>query len=186
VHLQLADIIQQLELASVRLGRLANETSAEIWNRRPTPESWSAAECVAHLNLTGSAYLPLLNTALEEARAVDAPAPRHFRRTFAGFLLTAMMGPLPQIGRRRLFKVPTAPSFVPTATAPREALIAEFSALQREQIEIVRRADELPLHMVRVRSPFTDRVTYDVYSALLLLPRHQHRHLQQAELARPQ
>jgi hypothetical protein len=40
--------------------------------------------------------------------------------------------------------------------------------------------------MVRVRSPFTDRVTYDVYSALLLLPRHQHRHLQQAELARPQ
>ncbi len=185
MHLQLADIIQQLDLASARLGRLAEETPAEVWGRRPTPKSWSAAECVAHLNLTGRAYVPLLRGALDDARALGGSVPRHYRRTLVGFLLSATIGPLPRIGRWRLFKLPTSPAFVPTSAAPKEELIAEFSTLQRDQIELVRLADGLPLHKVRVRSPFADAVTYDLYSALLILPRHQHRHLQQAELARP-
>jgi len=87
VHLQLADINTQFDLASARLGRLAAESPPGIWGRRPSPHSWSAAECVAHLNLTSAAYLPILRTALEEARAINEPAPRHFRRTFAGFPL---------------------------------------------------------------------------------------------------
>jgi hypothetical protein len=34
-----------------------------------------------------------------------------------------------------------------------------------------------------VGSPFSDKLKYSVYSALTILPRHQHRHLLQAERA---
>jgi hypothetical protein len=39
----------------------------------------------------------------------------------------------------------------------------------------------LPLHRVRITSPFNSKLRYNVYAALVLLPRHQERHINQAE-----
>ena len=61
--------------------------------------------------------------------------------------------------------------------------MAEFSRLQSEIIACVRAADGLPIDHVTVRSPFDARVTYNLYSALTLIPRHQERHALQAERA---
>jgi hypothetical protein len=47
----------------------------------------------------------------------------------------------------------------------------------------VHEAEGLPLHRVKIVSPFNARVRYNLFSALSILPRHQHRHLWQAELA---
>ena len=49
--------------------------------------------------------------------------------------------------------------------------------------EVTRQADGLPLDRILVESPFDARVRYNLYSALVMLPRHQHRHLDQAEAA---
>lgn len=73
------------------------------------------------------------------------------------------------------------PAFVPTGDLPNAALVAEFEALQRDQLLIVRDANGLPLDCVRVQSAFVPTMSYDAYAALLILPRHQHRHLEQAE-----
>ena len=35
--------------------------------QQPGPQSWSVAECLAHLNLTSKAYLPLVTMAIENA-----------------------------------------------------------------------------------------------------------------------
>jgi hypothetical protein len=181
VHLQLADIAEQLDTALARFRRLVAATPDASWSARRDPMSWSVAECVAHLNLTSRAYVPALRKALDEARTVGAPAPRHYRRTMMGWMLSATTGPLPAIGRVRIGRVRTAPAFVPQGDLPKAALVADFEGLQRDQFAIVREADGLPLDRVRVPSAFVERVSYDAYSALLILPRHQHRHLQQAE-----
>jgi hypothetical protein len=47
----------------------------------------------------------------------------------------------------------------------------------------VEAADGLPLGSVRITSPFDPRLRYNLYSCLTILPRHQHRHLWQAEQA---
>ena len=60
-------------------------------------------------------------------------------------------------------------------------LIEEFDHLQTAQLESVARADGLPLERVRVTSPFNARVRYNLYSCFTILPRHQHRHMWQAE-----
>lgn len=54
---------------------------------------------------------------------------------------------------------------------------------QNEQIKCVQDADGMPLGKVKIASPFNAKLHYNVYSALSILPRHQHRHLQQAERA---
>ena len=64
-----------------------------------------------------------------------------------------------------------------------EEILAEFARLQSEVIACVREADQLPIDRVRLRSPYNARVRCNLYAALTLIPRHQQRHVLQAERA---
>jgi hypothetical protein len=46
---------------------------------------------------------------------------------------------------------------------------------------IARDVDGLPVDRIKITSPFDARLKYNLYAALTILPRHQHRHLWQAE-----
>jgi hypothetical protein len=177
MHPQLQELLDQFTSARERLHRLAAALPAEGWTQRPAPDSWSPAECVAHLNLTSRAFVTQLRDAVREARGVGGAAPARYRRGVVGWLLWKATGP------GQGMKVPTAPKFVPQATAPAAELVAEFDRLQEEQMELVRSADGLPIHRIRVTSPFQARVKYNAFAALSILPNHQHRHLEQAERA---
>jgi hypothetical protein len=61
--------------------------------------------------------------------------------------------------------------------------MAEFDRLQAEQIAITREADGLPIDRVKMTSPFNPKLRYNIFAGLSILPRHQHRHLWQAEQA---
>ena len=178
MHPQLQAVIDEFGTAQARLHALVAATPPAAWSHRPAPGRWSIAECVAHLNLTSAAFVPLLDRALAGAPAARAPARGRFRRDLAGWLLWRMTGPPARV------RVKTAAPFVPQATAAPAELVAEFDRRQAEQIALVRRADGLPLDRLRITSPFNARVRYNVYAALTILPRHQHRHLWQAEQVR--
>jgi hypothetical protein len=77
----------------------------------------------------------------------------------------------------------TTAEFIPAGTEPAAEIAATFERLQQEQVELIRQSDGVPLNKLKVGSPFSDRMKYSVYSALTILPRHQHRHLLQAERA---
>jgi hypothetical protein len=175
---QLQAIIQDFEAAQQRLHKLAERVSAEIWNQRPTPGRWSIAECVAHLNLTSKAFVPLIQDALERAPRTG-PNPRRFRRDLTGWLLWKTAGPPVR------FRVKTTAGFVPMQTSSREELIAEFDRLQVDQITCVRNAEGYALDRARITSPFDARFRYNLYSCFTILPRHQHRHIWQAEQIAP-
>jgi hypothetical protein len=80
---------------------------------------------------------------------------------------------------KRRFK--TAAPFVPRADRTVAELVSEFERLQAEQVAVTRQADGLPIDRVKIASPFNTRLRYNLFSALSILPRHQHRHLWQAE-----
>lgn len=177
MHPQLQDLANEFTSARERLHRLASRVPADGWTRRPAPDSWSPAECVAHLNLTSRTFIPQLRDAVREARGLGGAAPSTYRRGVIGWLLWKSMQP------GKGMKVKTAPSFVPDSATPPAELLAEFDRLQEEQMELVRSADGLPIHRIRVTSPFNARVKYNAFAALTILPAHQHRHLDQAERA---
>ena len=177
MHPQLDAIVREFESARERLRALQAVVPPERLGARPGPERWSAAECVAHLNLTSSATIPLLREGIERARLLPAAEPQaRFRRDLFGWLIWKAQAP----GK---YKVATKAAFVPGAATPVRDLVAEFERLHDEQIGLVRAADRLPLDRVRIVSPFDARVRYNLYAAFSILARHQHRHLRQAEEA---
>jgi len=178
---QLAAIVAQLEDAQQRLHRLDSRTPAERWSARPAADRWSIGECIAHLNLTSRAYLPLLRDAFADPTLANVTAPRRYRRDPMGWLLSLSVGTLPSFGRHRLGRVRTKPQFVPGSDLDREMVVATFNTLQHELIQLTRAADGKPLEQMRIVSPFDARVSYNAYSCLVILPRHQQRHLWQAE-----
>ena len=181
MHPQLAAIVDDLEHARTFMRRVVARTPADGWATRPDPARWSVAECIAHLNLTSRAYIPLLRAAFSEHPASPSATPQRYRRDPVGWLIGTLSGPMPRIGGFRFGRVKTKPDFVPANALERDQVVSEFESLQDEQIALTRDADGRPLEKIRITSPFDARVRYNAYSCLWLLPRHQHRHLEQAE-----
>jgi hypothetical protein len=177
MHFQLQQLLDEFQAASARLDALVDGVPAARWMERADPDRWSVAECVEHLNLTADAYRTGVTAALEEARRRGGPAPARYRRDPAGWLLWKMVGP------KARTRVKTTAAFVPGADLDAATIVQRFRRLQDEQVGWVRASDGLSIQAVRVRSPFNERLGYNLFAALSILPRHQHRHLPQAERA---
>ena len=160
-----------------RLRQLHASLPYEAWTQAPAPGRWSPAACVAHLNLTSRAMLPLLHDGLRKASGSPIGPPAQYRRDIAGWVIWTLIAPSNGLRTR------TIQAFVPSGEESPDTVMAEFSRLQSDVIACVRAADGLPIDRVRVRSPFDGRVTCNLYAALTLIPRHQERHALQAERA---
>jgi hypothetical protein len=178
---QLSQIITQLDEAEKRVEKLGDVIPDAVWTQRNDPSRWSVAECIAHLNLTTDAYLPRVRKAIAEARQLP-PAAGQYKRDTLGAMFSAMVGPLPSIGRFRFGRVKTAAAFVPKGDQPKNVSLAEFRRLQMLLSDLVRESDGLAIDRVMITSPFGEKIRYSCYSAFVILARHQMRHLDQAEL----
>ncbi len=177
MHRQLQAVADELVAAQRRLHRLAASTPEDAWSERPNPERRSASECVAHLNLTALAFLPLIRRALEQASTVAGGAPGRYRRDLIGWMLWRSAPPPVR------YRVRTTAPFVPTGSEPRSELLATFDRLQAEQLASVAQAEGRAIDRVKIVSPFDPRLRYNLYACLTILPRHQERHIRQAEEA---
>ena len=183
MQIQLAEIIESLNSAQSRLRRFTDTLPESGWSKRPGPDRWSAAECVEHLNLTSRAYLPLLRDASAIAREIRRSPKKHYRRDALGWFMSMMIGPLRHLGKFRVPRVKTTPAFVPKAGRSRTEILSDFVRLQGELISLIQSADGLAIDEVKIVSPFGGRMRYSAYSALVIVARHEHRHIQQAEEA---
>lgn len=183
VQKQLRVVTDSLESAQSRLRRLSDKLSDEDWSKHPGPLRWSAAECVEHLNLTSKAYLPLLRDAIALARERGGAPQKRYRRDPLGWFMSVMIGPLHHLGKVRIGRVRTTAAFVPAAGRSSSEILSDFVRLQAQLAALISSGDGLQLDRVKIVSPFGGRMKYSAYSALVIVARHQHRHIQQAEEA---
>ena len=173
---QLQAIIDDLESARVRVHALWASVSRDAWHARPAADRWSAGDCIQHLNLASRAILPLLREGVACAPAL--PAASSYRRDALGWLVGKVIAPASPIRMR------SEAAFVPAGVQSPESSIAEFDRLHDALVACVRAAEGRSIDGVTVVSPFDVRgLRYNLYSALTLVARHQHRHLLQAERA---
>ena len=156
--------------------RLFEEHDETRLTRRPGEQSWSAAECLVHLNLTAAAATPLLEEAVADLRARGATTENPSRMDLMGGLLRWFLEP----GR---FRARTAAGFVPPPAVPFGEVLPEFRRRNDRLIEVLRSAEGLDLRTRRVTSPFDARVGYNAYAMFRVLETHERRHLRQAERA---
>jgi hypothetical protein len=180
---QLAAVVESLDSAQSRLRRLSDKISDGVWKKRPEPNRWSAADCVEHLNLTSRAYLPLLRDATARAREIGGDPRDHYRRDPLGWFMSMMIGPLRHLGKFKVGKIKTTPPFVPKGGKSPNQLVSEFVRLHADLVSLIWSSDGLPLDGVNIVSPFGGRMKYNAYSALVIVARHEHRHIDQAEEA---
>jgi hypothetical protein len=180
---QLLAVVNSLESAQARLRRLSDRLSDESWSRHPGAGRWSVSECVEHLNLTSKAYLPLLREAVADVRDRGGARRKHYRRDPLGWFMSMMIGPRRGRGKLRMPPIKTTARFTPMAGRSRDEILSDVVRYQAELAGLIRSGDGLPLDQVKIVSPFGGRMKYSAYSALLIVARHQHRHIQQAEEA---
>jgi hypothetical protein len=179
---QLAVLVDSFESAQKDLRSLSDKVSSAQFTKHPAPDAWSAADCVEHLNLTSRAYVPLLQTAIAEARLLRKEPSHEYSMDILGRVFAFMMRPMKHIGKFKLGRVKTTGPFTPRGGQTREQLLSEFVRLQSDLIGLVRNADGLPIDQVKIQSPF-GKMRYNAYSALQIVAQHEHRHLQQAREA---
>lgn len=181
---QLSTIIADFEAQRARVQQLTRTVPAEKWPTRSDPLKWSVAECIEHLNITSRVYIPLLQNALAAAPALSGAAASSaspYSRDIMGRVIGFAAGPMPRIFGFRFGRTATKPTFVPAGALDMHAVVDAFNILQDEQIALVKLADGKALNDVTIVSPFESSVKYNAYSCFVLLPRHQLRHVEQAE-----
>jgi hypothetical protein len=168
-----------LDAASAHLARLAAHTPEARWAQRRDPAVWSVAECVAHLVLTTDAYIPLVEAAI--ASAIPTPPPSRYRCDLTGWLIAKVAGPLPRIAGARRGGVRTQAAFVPGGEWSKPEALARFAAGQQRLHALLDEGERVRFDRLRVRSPFEPYPHYSVYAVFVIIPRHQERHLLQAD-----
>lgn len=147
-----------------------------VLTRRPAEGSWSAAECVDHLNVVAETYVRHIRRALDAA-AKHPPQDGAEKLTLFGRLLVRLAEPPPK------FRLPVPPKLAPATIVPREELLARYAAAHAELVRLLEQSDAIDRRKIRVRSPATSRVQLPLLDAVALIAAHARRHLWQAERA---
>jgi len=174
---QLSTLLDEIEAIDVRASQLVDGLQPGEWERRPSPKSWSAAECLIHLNLTAEQMLPRLTAAVGAALEAGYTGDGPFKSGFLGGLLAWLIEPPYQS------RFATTKPFEPAAIAPPEKVLAVFREGNAALSRIIQDATGVDLNRTRFVSPFNEKVTYTAYAAMRIVNAHSRRHLWQAERA---
>jgi DinB superfamily len=172
---QLADLRRQFQACSAAAEALVASVAEGELEQRPKNQGWSIAECLEHLTATTRLYLPILQSALQEAPAGDGP----YKMDWKGRLLKWVLEPPYRS------KVKTLPSLEPKIEDVRRVL-PDFLASQQQLFEAMKPWSGRALDKALITSPFNKRLRYNIYSLFNVVAAHQRHHLWQAQRVRDQ
>jgi hypothetical protein len=181
-----SDLIPELEErrreyqdAKRLIRELVDGLNDEDFNRRPDDHSWSVAECVDHLLMTGKEMYPLMEAAIEKAGARSWRSAGPFNYGALGKWFVSMIDdsrlPPKKTKAPRIYR-PAPPQDMSLAESARK-----FEVLQDEMIHLIERSNGLDLRRIRVRSAITPLIRLSLGTWFDGLAGHQRRHLWQAE-----
>ena len=177
---ELQDRQRQFSEAKETARALAGGLTDEQFNWRPEPGRWSIAECLDHLNTTGSKLLPGMDAAIERARERERTGSGPFRYGWLSRWFIRANAPLPADGKG----MKTPKLYKPTADQLVGRVLPAFVELQDQLIERLRAANGLDLARVKVASPVTKLLRISLGAWFAATAAHQERHLEQARRVR--
>ena len=174
---QIDALLDQLRENLRQAQRMFDSQTTGQLQHRPAQGRWCAAECIAHLNLSNRAYLPLLDSAIEQLREEKLSSRGPFRVSWNARLLKYWLEPPSRL------RLPTGAGFQPLEVKDPAVTLGEFQTIGKELEERLNSARGLALDRAKIISPFAANMKYNAYSAFVLIPAHNRRHLWQAEQA---
>lgn len=137
---ELSPVVGRLGRARSRLLEVADRIPAEVWNRRPEPERWSAAEVIAHLMMVEAAVVK----GMEKLLATEPRPVAFWRRIHIP----------PIVNLSRLVKVKTPLPLDPALLAAKDPMLERFAALRGETLALLEANWHRNLRRWRFPHPF--------------------------------
>ena len=181
LHAPLDEYVRQFEDLKRDARQLTGDLSDPQFNWMPAPGRWSIAQCFDHLNAVARPYVEALGKGIREARARGLTARGPVRYSFFERWMIRTIEPPP---RRRL---PAPGMFRPPAderTMPVGEVMATYSALKDDFVELLLRADGLDVGRVKIATPVSRLIRLRIGAAFAFLAGHERRHLWQARQVR--
>ena len=172
---QLDSCVHDFRHATGEARNLLTYTDEAALRKRRSPTSWSALECVVHLNLATNAMLPGIRQAVEAAQP-GSDDQSTYKMDLPGRLLAWSLEP-------PVFIKLKAPQLAqPLECAGPQLVLHEFEELHSQLIELLQASAGKAIDQQKMKSPFAN-MHYNAYSAFRIIAAHDRRHLWQAHKA---
>jgi hypothetical protein len=136
------------------------------------------AECLAHLNVAASHYLPVLSATIEDGkrRGILASRPGGYG-VIASFFIW-LIEPPPR------FRTRAPEVFRPVSSRDLQDVLETFLDHQEALVTLLGEAAGLDPRRLSIASPVNERIRFRLHAAFAFLAAHERRHLWQAERVR--
>jgi len=172
---QLADLDRQFDANTAHAQQLFAGLTPQQLAQHALVDGWSIAECLEHLTLSLMNPDYLLYIDEETGRAPRGSGP--YKKDWLGALLAWSLEPPYRM------KTKTLSAWEPQRPAV-ERVLPDFLKLQQRLKNSLRLANGRAIDKVKIRSPFDQRIRYNLFSFFHVMAAHQRRHLWQAERVR--
>ena len=175
----LQTVIAETEKNSDEAKRLVEGLSEGQLSWTSNPQSWSIAQCLDHLAVSGEKFSSYFNDAIDRGgRKWPVTAPVPYRPTLLGGLLIKQV--VPEAKR----KFPAPKILRPSQSQAIPGVVEKFLDQQNRFLDYVRQAKGLDYNKTRMRSPVTPLMRYSLADAFVVIVVHTQRHLGQARRMR--
>ena len=167
-------LTEELDTADARAAALLSGLTSEQLNWKPNDSAWSVGQCLEHLCLSNEVYVVPMKEALPEipTGAAEEITPGWFARWFIRRYIDPATQNKPGRAPRKVS---------PVASAVDVSVGARFIASNDAMRAVMSRARDIDVNRVRFRNPFVPVIRFTIGTGLLIIAKHNHRHLGQAE-----
>lgn len=147
--------------------------SKEILEKQPTPEKWSVAQVLHHLNIYSRFYI----NAIEHKMHLHQTTPRDsFTPGWLGNYFTKLMRPATESKVGKKMKAPK--NAIPAAQPDSKAMLQEFLQHQNHLLNLLEIAKSISLD-IRIPTSLSRLITLKLGDTFRFFIAHQHRHFVQ-------
>ncbi len=160
-------------------GALVTGLTDTQFNWRPTPEKWSIAQCLDHLNVLGYLLLPRLEESINRVRALGRRTDGPVSYGWMGRWFIKSNAPVP------VKKLKTPHAYDPSSTwGAVDEVLPRFNELQNRLIHLAEDAQHYDVRRIKIASPVSSLIRLNIPTWLVATAAHEQRHLLQARAVR--
>lgn len=149
-----------------------------VFKQQPAEGSWSAMQCLGHLNVYGDYYLPAIEKAIDEA---EKKATSTFTPGWLGNYFTNMMMPNENGIPSKKMKAPK--NYTTNNEGNSDCTIAKFIDQQEKLISLLEQAKTVDLNAIKIPISIAKFIKLKLGDVFMFLIAHNIRHVKQAERA---
>lgn len=159
---------EHLQYAKTLLLKPENEL-----NFRVSADSWSALECLEHLNRYGNFYIPEITQRISSSKTTSKP---DFKPGILGNYFAKSMLPKEKLNKMKTLKVMN-----PIHSELNKEVIHEFIKQQQQLLDILERAGAVDLEKTKTAISISKLITLKLGDTFRFVIYHNARHIAQAE-----